>query len=107
MPKLVRLYIHHVLIGFALSAVFIALLLVLNIGNLWHLISTSPVGWVAIFILFVCNGSVFAGVQFGWAVMRVGREDEPSGGHRQRLGKKVPVLVPLRVQDDPSRPKAG
>ena len=34
MPKLVRLYIHHVLIGFALSAVFVGVLMWLDVVGL-------------------------------------------------------------------------
>ncbi|MBS9717875.1 hypothetical protein ACFFUT_09855 [Pseudohalocynthiibacter aestuariivivens] len=96
MPKLVRLYIIHVLIGFLLSAVFVALLLVSNVGNLWHLISTSSMGLVAVVMLFVFNGIVFAGVQFGWAIMRMSSDDTPSGGTRMRI--KRPIGGPIRVQ---------
>ena len=41
MPALVRLYIRNVIIGFALSVVFVGALLGLNVANLWHLVSTS------------------------------------------------------------------
>ena len=44
MPKLIRLYIINVAIGFALAAVFVAMLLWFNIGNLWHLVTHSDKG---------------------------------------------------------------
>lgn len=84
LPKLVREYIKHVLIGFAASAVFVVLLLWFNIGNLWHLVTHTEAGLLAVFLLWVFNGIVFAGVQFGIAIMRMGDDDDdgPGGGLR-------------------------
>lgn len=94
MPKLVRLYITHVLIGFALSAVFVAALLYMNVANLWHLISTSDMGWVATIMLFMFNGIVFSGVQFAFVIMRMGNEDNtPKGGKRIPVATDIPVRV--------------
>ncbi|WP_425044028.1 hypothetical protein [Primorskyibacter sp. S87] len=80
MPKLVRLYIHQVLIGFAVAAGFVALLLWLNVANLWDLVGRSDSGLLAVFILWFMNGIVFAGVQFAWAVMNLA---EKQGGPRR------------------------
>ena len=91
MPQLVRLYIRQVLIGFALSAVFVALLLWQNVANLGHLVMTSDIGWLAVLMLFVFNGLVFAGVQFSITIM--GEDDTPNGG-----GRRDPVAEPLTVR---------
>lgn len=88
MPALVRLYIRNVIVGFLLSAAFVAALLWLNVGNLWHLISTSPAGWIAGGMLFMFNGIVFAGVQFAIAVMRM--EDKGQSGGK---GRRIPVAI--------------
>ena len=56
MPKLIRLYITQVLLGFFLSAVFVGLLLWFNIANLAHLIAGSDIGWIAVGMLFMFNG---------------------------------------------------
>lgn len=88
MPALVRLYIRNVIAGFALSAVFVGALLWLNVANLWHLISTSPQGWIAAAMLFVFNGIVFAGVQFAIAIMRMATPEDTSG-----RGRKIPVAT--------------
>ena len=81
MPKLVKLYIRNVLIGFAVAALFVAMLLWFNVMNLWHLVSTSDVGIMAVVVLWFAHGIVFAGVQFGWAVMAMaGRDDDHRGG---------------------------
>ncbi|MCI2393080.1 hypothetical protein [Aliiroseovarius sediminis] len=98
MPRLVRLYIKQVLIGFGLSATFVALLLYTNVGNLWHLVSTSDIGWIAVLMLFMFNGIVFAGVQFAIAVMRMEHDDTPKGGKREPVATNIPVRVEATSQ---------
>ena len=82
MPKLIRMYIVNVLIGFAIAAAFVAMLLYFNIANLWHLVTHSDIGWLAVLILWISNGVIFAGVQFGIAVMRM--KDDDDDGPRWR-----------------------
>ena len=99
MPKLVRLYIRHVLIGFGISAVVVSGLLYLNVANLWHLISTSDMGWIAILMLFVFNGVVFAGVQFSIVIMRMAQNDPPAGGPKKRVGPVAGMaVIPVPVE---------
>ena len=100
MPKLVRLYIVSVSIGFAVSALFVAVLLALDVAGLRHLILGSDMGWLAGLMILMFSGSIFAGVQFGIAVMAMaGKDDTPRGGLRQQA-QPVPVPVtaakPLR-----------
>lgn len=99
MPRLVRLYIRQVIVGFAISAVFVAALLWLDVANLWHLVTHTSAGPLAVVLLWVFNGIVFAGVQFGISIMRLA-EPEPRdpGGGRPRNPVSVPV--PVRVESD-------
>lgn len=102
MPKLIRLYITNVAIGFAAAAVFVGLLLWFDIANLWHLISTSDKGWLAALVLWFSNGIIFAGVQFGIAVMRMKDDDDddgPHGGRRQRVMRREHATLPVRVDE--------
>ena len=92
MPKLVRLYIVNVAIGFALAGVFVAALVWLDIANLGHLVLETRHGWIGGLMLFVSNGVIFAGAQFAIAVMRMADRDEGPRG-----GSKAPHLVPVRV----------
>ncbi|MFN3938111.1 MAG: hypothetical protein ACK4KW_11090 [Gemmobacter sp.] len=92
MPKLIRLYITHVAIGFGISAAFLAGLLALDVAHLRHLILNTEMGWLAGFMIFMFSGSIFAGVQFGIAVMRMA---EPEGGPRG--GSRAPVIRPEPV----------
>ncbi|MDP7152542.1 MAG: hypothetical protein QGI08_08340 [Paracoccaceae bacterium] len=93
MPKLISLYIRQVLIGFAIAALFVAMLLWFDVGGLWGLISKDPAGPVAVFMLWISNGIVFAGVQFAIRIMLMaeGRQ-KPGGGQRLRIFTE-PALV--------------
>lgn len=97
MPKLVRLYIQQTLIGFGVAAVFVGLLFWFNVANLWHLVTHSDVGLLAAFLLFMFNGIVFSGVQFGIAIMRMAEPDETPRGPKRPAGLAAPVAV--RIDD--------
>ena len=98
MPKLIRLYVINVLIGFALSLAFLILLLGLDVAGLRRLILGTEMGWLGGVMLWGFNGIVFAGVQFGIAVMRMAeREDDEDPPRGPRLSEALrPVVVPVR-----------
>ncbi len=96
MPTIVRHYIIQTAIGFALAAVFVAMLLYFDIVGLRRLIFGSDVGVLALFLLWFFNGIVFAGVQFGVSIMFMAEDDDdddepPSGGTRDRIAIPIPV----------------
>ncbi|WP_372884180.1 hypothetical protein [Shimia sp.] len=97
MPPLVRLYIRQVITGFGLSAIFVAPLLYFDVANLWHLVRSTSGGGVAVVMLVVFNGIVFAGVQFAIAVMGLAEGGGPGGGRRQRRPLPAPVTRPVTV----------
>ena len=98
MPKLVRMYIVNVLIGYAIAAAFVAMLLYFNIANLWHLVTHSSSGILAVFVLWFANGIGFAGVQFAIAVMRMKGDGEGGGGTRARIRVDMTRMVPAREE---------
>lgn len=94
MPKLIRLYIQQVLIGFAIAAAFVAGLLWFDVGGLQRLVLGDSAGLLAVVMLWVSNGIVFAGVQFGIRIMMMADDDTtPRGGKRQPM-----VLQPIPVR---------
>lgn len=98
MPELVKLYIRNVLIGFAVAGLFVAMLLWFDVMNLWHLVSTSDRGVLAVAVLWFAHGVVFAGVQFAWAVMAMaGRDDDDSRGGTPAAHDLRPVRVPAKA----------
>ncbi|MEX0308173.1 MAG: hypothetical protein AB3N12_12385 [Ruegeria sp.] len=80
MPKLIRLYITQVALGFVISAVFVGVLLAFNVANLRHLITGSEIGLIALLMIWFMNGIVFAGVQFAYAIMSMA--EKPQGPRR-------------------------
>lgn len=97
MPKLISLYIRQVAIGFAISAAFVTMLLYFNVANLWHLVSGSSEGILAVIVMWVLNGIVFAGVQFGIAIMRMKDDSQPGGGKRNALPVMLAEPVPVKI----------
>jgi hypothetical protein len=109
MPKLIRLYITQAAIGFALAGVFVAMLLWFNIANLWHLVTHSDMGFIAVLVLWISNGVVFGGVQFAISVMRMkdDDDDEPRGGPRRPIRVDTTQMIPVRVAAKAGRNKRG
>ena len=97
MPALVKLYIRQVVTGFGLAALFVGMILWLNVANLGSLIAGSDVGFVAVIMLWFFNGVVFAGVQFAIVIMRMG-DDTPKGGKRQPRREQQPAQVRVEAQ---------
>ena len=104
MPELVRLYIRHSLIGFAIAAVFVAGLVGLNIANLQHLLLGSAGGLLGLFLLFFFNGLLFASVQFGIAVMGMAEKPGDDGNAPQRL-PMTDVFSPEPVRIPTAQPR--
>lgn len=103
MPKLVRMYITQTAIGFLIAAGFVALLLSANVANLWHLVTHTSAGPLAVFLLWVFNGIVFGGVQFGIAIMRLEEKpSRPGSGNKAKLpvSSSVNSVVPVPVRAD-------
>jgi hypothetical protein len=102
MPKLIRLYIVSVAIGFGLAGLLVALMLWFNVANLWHLVTHSDKGVLAVILLWLSNGVVFAGVQFAIAIMNMAGkdDDEPKGGLRAPNVEPPRILARVRVTAD-------
>lgn len=104
MPKLVRLYIVNVAIGFGLACLFTALVIAFDVAHLRHLILSAQGGWLAVVMMVTFNTVVFAGVQFGIAVMRMAEpEDGPKGGRRVRVLPDLSRPLPVRQAARPRR----
>ncbi len=96
MPRIAQFYLKQSLIGFGIAALFVAGILYFNVVNLWHLISTSNIGLMALVVFWVLNGIVFAGVQMAVAVMLLADDDKNEGGPRGRSAQLIPVPTKTR-----------
>jgi TRAP-type C4-dicarboxylate transport system permease small subunit len=98
MPKLVRLYLESVVLGFLIAAAFTSLLVWLDVAGIGRLILGSDIGWIAAAMLVVFNGIVFSAVQFAFRVMGMAETDkDPQGGNGVRELVPVPVTAPVRM----------
>ncbi|WP_126977041.1 hypothetical protein [Frigidibacter oleivorans] len=104
MPKLVRLYLRNILVGVALSVVFVGLLIALDVAGLRHLLLGTQAGPIALVMLLVFNAIVFAGVQFGIAVMRMAEPEDRAGGPGRPAAAPPTTAVPAPVPAPASRP---
>ncbi|WP_278921164.1 MULTISPECIES: hypothetical protein [Pseudophaeobacter] len=105
MPKLVKLYIKNVVIGFAIAAGFVAMLLWFNVMNLWGLVSQSSDGILAVFLLWFMNGIVFAGVQFAWVIMAMAKKDSGPRGGTPIAHSFEPIRIKAEAPSPQNRPR--
>ncbi|WP_309668293.1 hypothetical protein [Tabrizicola sp.] len=98
MPKLVRLYIQSVAIGFAVAAAFTGLLVWQDVAGIGHLVMGSDIGWIAVSMLVFFNGIVFSAVQFAAAIMGMAENDGPRGGLRDH-SRMIPIRVEVVAND--------
>ena len=90
-PKLISLYIKSCVIGFLVSAIFVAGLILFDVAGLKRLLTGSDVAVLAVLIMWVFNGIVFAGVQFGVAIMGMAEPNDDDDDHQG--GQMIPVPV--------------
>lgn len=98
LPRLVRLFIFHGLVGFAIAAAFTALVLWLNVANIGHLVFTVQGGWLAALVFFMLNGIVFSGAQTAIVVMSLGGDENRGNGPGTAVRAE-----PVRVAANPRR----
>ncbi len=97
-PVAVRFMIMHGLIGFGLSALFVAAVLWADPGGVGGLILKHG-GIPVVTMLWFFSGLTFGSVQIGAAVMLCDGRDEPPRGRRQRLqAAPIPIPVPVRAR---------
>lgn len=72
---LIRLFLQGTAIGFAVSALFVTAIWVLDIAGIHTRAQHSDDAFVLLFILWFFNGLLFGAVQIGYAVWQLGRDD--------------------------------
>ncbi|MEO0667354.1 MAG: hypothetical protein AAFZ99_05520 [Pseudomonadota bacterium] len=72
---LLRLFLNATAIGFGLSALLVTALWVFNVNGFHDTLSHSRDALLALVLIWVSNGLLFAAVQVGYAVHRIGDAD--------------------------------
>lgn len=89
MPELLRFLFRNALIGFAAAALFVAGLVLADIGRLGTVLRASDVGLLAAALLVYFLGLTFAGVQIGFALM-LGHATPDDDRRPHRLRRRWP-----------------
>ncbi len=101
MPDHIKLILRHAAFGGLIAAGFVGLLLAFNVANLWHLVTHSADGVLALGVMFAFFWITFGSVQIGIRIMLMA-EDEGHGGGT-RAPQAVVDLVPVRVRSNDAR----
>jgi uncharacterized membrane protein len=100
MPDHIKLILRHAFFGFLIALAFVAGLLAFNVANLWHLVTHTAEGPIAVLMLVVFCTITFGSVQIGYKIMTMGEEDdEPRGGKRDEIRILDAIPVPVRSED--------
>lgn len=94
-PHLMWLYLRHCAIGFALSAVFVGLILWYDVVGLGGLVTGSDIGILAVFLLWFFNGTIFGSVQFAVVIMFMADKDKDEA---PRKGLLIPIRIPAKAK---------
>ena len=73
---LIRLFLNGTAVGFALSAVFVAAIWLLDIAEIHTHAQDSKDAFLLLFILWFFNGLLFGAVQISYVVWQMGRSDD-------------------------------
>lgn len=69
MPEPILFVLKHSMIGFAVAAVFVGLLVYLDVNGLYTMLAKEEMWLVAVLVLWFGIGSVFGALQVAYAVM--------------------------------------
>ncbi len=105
MPDHIRFILRHAAFGFVLAFAFIGMLLAFDVAGLWHLVTHTAEGPIALAVLFVLCGITFGSAQVGYKIMTMTDDsDDDQRGRRDGVFTLDAVPVPVRVRnDDPRR----
>jgi MFS family permease len=97
LPKLVRFLVCHAAVGFALAAIFVGAILLLDPQDAGTLLMTAAGHWWPAVVLWFFTGLTFGAVQIGAATMLL-EHAEPHRPHRAGGAPAGLVPVLLRVR---------
>ena len=99
MPDHIKFILRHAGWGFVIALAFVAMLLGFNVANLWHLVTHTAEGPIAVAMLVVFCTITFGSAQIGYKIMTLSDEDGDHGGKRDAIPSDA-RLIPLRVRHD-------
>ena len=101
MPAHIRFILRHAAYGVVIALAFVAMLLIFDVGGLWHLVTHTAEGPIAVLMLVVFCTITFGSAQIGYKIMTLGEEDkdDDQGGKRDAVFTLDAIPVPVRAED--------
>lgn len=100
MPHHIRFILRHAALGFGIAFAFVGMLLAFDVAGLWHLVTHTAEGPIALGVLFILCGITFGSAQVGYKIMTMGDDDDADrGGKRDAIGSYDAIPVPVRTDD--------
>lgn len=96
MPKHIKFLLRHAFVGGVVAVAFVGALLWMNVANLWHLVTHSPEGPLALIVMTAFFWITFGSVQIGIRIMMMGEDTDRGGG--RRAPEQAATPVPVRVR---------
>jgi hypothetical protein len=101
MPDHIRFILRHAAFGFVLAFAFVGMLLAFDVAGLWHLVTHTVEGPIALAVLTVLCGITFGSAQVGLKIMTMGndKDDDDERGKRDGVFTLDAIPVPVRTDD--------
>jgi len=104
MPDHIRFILRHAAYGFLIALSFVGMLLAFDVAGLWHLVTHTAEGPIALVMLVVFCTITFGSAQIGYKIMTMGdKDDDDPRGRRDPVLSRAAMLIPIRVRSDDRR----
>ena len=100
MPDHIRFILRHAAFGFVIALAFVGMLLAFDVAGLWHLVTHTAEGPIALLMLVVFCTITFGSAQIGYKIMTMGDDDDDDqGGKRDVIRSFDAIPIPVRTDD--------
>lgn len=100
MPDHIRFILRHAAFGFVIALAFVGMLLAFDVAGLWHLVTHTAEGPIALAMLVVFCTITFGSAQIGYKIMTMDEDDDDDrGGKRDAVHSFDAIPVPVRADD--------
>ncbi|OAN72674.1 hypothetical protein A8B78_19530 [Jannaschia sp. EhC01] len=103
MPDHIKMILRHAVYGGVIAVAFVGALLWFNVANLWHLVTHSSDGVLALIVMTALCWITFGSVQVGIRIMMMADDDDKGGGKRAPEPVVDPMAMPIPVRADEAR----
>ncbi len=99
MPDHIKFILRHAGVGVLVALGFTGMVLYFNVANIWHLVTHTAEGPIALAVFVVLCSITFGSVQIGLRIMAMGRDDDTDTGHKRAVPMAQLQPIPIRHDD--------